>query len=176
MITTHIRRRASLTGMIAALLLAAGLMIGMFAAAQEAAAADTTTQLQVASADDVGDYLTDGQGMAIYIFLNDTHSVTNCDESCQAAWPPVRVAADADLAALAEGVEGLDAAQLSTIELPDGTHQLVLNGWPLYFYASDAAAGDITGQGVGDVWFLATPQGTGAGIAADQLGGAAAPQ
>jgi predicted lipoprotein with Yx(FWY)xxD motif len=30
----------------------------------------------------------------------------------------------------------------------------VVNGWPLYFFANDAAPGDTNGQGVGDNWFV----------------------
>ena len=26
--------------------------------------------------------------------------------------------------------------------------------WPLYYFAADAAAGDTTGQGVGEKWFV----------------------
>jgi len=38
--------------------------------------------------------------------------------------------------------------------------QLAINGLPLYYYAPDTKAGDTTGQGVGGVWFIATPDGT----------------
>jgi predicted lipoprotein with Yx(FWY)xxD motif len=48
---------------------------------------------------------------------------------------------------------------LGTISLPDGTTQVTYNGWPLYYYIDDAAAGDANGQGVGGVWFLVSPTG-----------------
>jgi len=35
--------------------------------------------------------------------------------------------------------------------------QVTYNGAPLYYFASDSKAGDVTGQGVGNVWFAATP-------------------
>ena len=42
---------------------------------------------------------------------------------------------------------GITATQWSTITRADGTTQLAVNGQPLYTYAEDAAAGDVTGQG-----------------------------
>jgi len=36
----------------------------------------------------------------------------------------------------------------------DGTKQVTLAGWPLYYYANDAKAGDATGQAVGGTWWV----------------------
>ncbi|EMQ99519.1 COG4315 family predicted lipoprotein [Paeniglutamicibacter gangotriensis] len=54
-----------------------------------------------------------------------------------------------------EGVTG----EAGTIDSPDGTKQLTLNGMPLYYFAQDAKPGDVTGQGVNDVWYVVTPAG-----------------
>jgi predicted lipoprotein with Yx(FWY)xxD motif len=35
--------------------------------------------------------------------------------------------------------------------------QVAYDGAPLYYYAGDTAAGDTKGQGMGEVWFIATP-------------------
>ena len=32
--------------------------------------------------------------------------------------------------------------------------------WPLYRFAGDAAPGDVNGQGSGEVWFVAAPDGS----------------
>ena len=37
--------------------------------------------------------------------------------------------------------------------------QVTINGMPIYYYSKDKAAGDITGQGVGGVWYLVAPSG-----------------
>jgi predicted lipoprotein with Yx(FWY)xxD motif len=37
--------------------------------------------------------------------------------------------------------------------------QVTINGMPIYYYSKDQAAGDITGQGVGGVWYLVSPSG-----------------
>ena len=36
---------------------------------------------------------------------------------------------------------------------------MTLNGHPLYYFASDQSPGDTNGQGIGDVWFVVSPQG-----------------
>jgi len=63
-------------------------------------------------------------------------------------------------------VPGSDAPELDgitgmvgTITGIDGEPQLTLNGWPLYYFAGDAAPGDTNGQGVGGVWWVLTPAG-----------------
>ena len=38
-------------------------------------------------------------------------------------------------------------------------NQVTIDGWPLYFFANDAAPGDHNGQGVGGVWFVVGPDG-----------------
>jgi predicted lipoprotein with Yx(FWY)xxD motif len=34
-------------------------------------------------------------------------------------------------------------------------NQITYKGAPLYYFISDAASGDVKGQGVGNVWFAA---------------------
>jgi len=65
-----------------------------------------------------------------------------------------RIAAGSAVAAIAvaPGVFG-------TITGVDGATQVTRNGWPLYSYAGDSAAGDANGQGVGGVWWVLTPVG-----------------
>jgi predicted lipoprotein with Yx(FWY)xxD motif len=51
---------------------------------------------------------------------------------------------------------------LSTITRDDGTMQVTYNGWPLYLFHADAAAGDTNGQGLdefGGLWYLVSPAG-----------------
>lgn len=109
-------------------------------------------------ASDVGTFgsaLTDAEGRSLYLFTNDTQNAgtSSCTGDCLVNWPPLLT--DGDPVA----GEGVDETMLGTIALPDGTTQVTYNGWPLYYYIDDTAAGDATGQGVGDVWFLVTPAG-----------------
>lgn len=55
--------------------------------------------------------------------------------------------------------DGLDPEIFSVVERADGAFQLKAGTWPLYRFAGDAEAGDTNGQGSGDVWFAAAPDG-----------------
>jgi predicted lipoprotein with Yx(FWY)xxD motif len=126
--------------------------------ASTAPAADAT--VVAASSAAIGDYLTDADGNTVYIFLNDSPGETSCFDSCLESWPPLTV--DGGAAAVAgDGISG----ELGTIERDDGSTQVTLDGWPLYYFAGDAAAGDTNGQGVGDKWFAAKPDGSVPGAA-----------
>ena len=96
---------------------------------------------------DLGEILTDADGLTIYYFANDTEGTSTCEGDCLANWPPVE--ADDDPVA-GDGVD----AELGTIERSDGSTQLTVNGFPAYYFAADVAAGDTNGQGVGDVWWV----------------------
>jgi predicted lipoprotein with Yx(FWY)xxD motif len=134
-------------------------------AATEAPATDTASTavvpvtgaatVNVADVGTFGQALVDGEGRSLYLFTNDTQNsgTSSCTGDCLVNWPPLFT--DGDPVA----GEGVDAAMLGTITLPDGTTQVTYNGWPLYYYIDDAAAGDATGQGVGGVWFLVSPTG-----------------
>jgi predicted lipoprotein with Yx(FWY)xxD motif len=98
---------------------------------------------------DLGQFLTDADGMTLYIFTNDVvdSGASVCNDDCAANWPPFFV----EGAMLPEGTPG----ELTTITRDDGTMQLAYNGMPLYLWVGDTAPGDVTGQGVGDVWYVA---------------------
>lgn len=97
------------------------------------------------AATDLGDVLVDRGGMTLYLFSPDSQGPSTCDADCADRWPPVREMTDVG--------EGLDPSLLGTTTRSDGDVQATYNGWPLYRFAGDQAPGDVTGQGVGDVWF-----------------------
>ncbi len=103
---------------------------------------------------DLGKIITDAEGMTLYGFVNDVNAVSTCYSTCAEAWPPLIV--DAEWAV----GPGLDTGVFSTTEREDGTLQLVAGKYPLYTYGGDAAPGDTTGQGSGDVWFAVGLDGT----------------
>ena len=106
---------------------------------------------------ELGEFLVDGEGMTLYVFTKDEPGKSNCYDDCATNWPPFY----AEDAALPEGVDG----ELTTIARDDGTEQLAFNGWPLYLWVKDTAPGDVTGEGVGDVWYVARTDGTVPGAA-----------
>ena len=92
--------------------------------------------------------------MSVYFYTKDTKDsgTSACTGTCLTQWPPVTTRSDAPSG---DGVTG----KLGTITTPDGKKQVTLNGLPLYYFAKDKNPGDVTGQGVGGVWYLASPAG-----------------
>jgi predicted lipoprotein with Yx(FWY)xxD motif len=103
----------------------------------------------------LGQIVVDGQGRTVYVFDKDTagSGASACSGGCLQAWPAVTTES-ADPA-----VDGVDG-DVGTITRDDGTKQVTLDGLPLYLYAADAQAGDVTGQGVGGIWWVVAPDGT----------------
>jgi len=91
--------------------------------------------------------------VTLYIYTKDTPNTSTCYGACAAAWPPL----------LSEGTptagSGVDATKLGTMTRTDGSTQVTYNGWPLYYFALDKAAGDTNGEGVQNVWYVITPEG-----------------
>ena len=117
----------------------------------------------VASVQDAkfGSYLTGEDGKTLYIFTKDTGGASACTGACATKWPPFILAAG-DTIKGGDGVTGTFA----TIKRDDGSMQVTYKGAPIYYFASDTKAGDVTGQGVGGVWFVAaTAGGPGGGAA-----------
>jgi predicted lipoprotein with Yx(FWY)xxD motif len=130
-------------------------------------AADTTDTAAAAATvgtvdGDLGTFLVDGDGRTLYLFTVDGPGVSNCDEACLQAWPPLLTAGDPAVAGSA------DATLLGTLTRADGTLQVTYAGWPLYLFAADATPGDVNGQGVNDVWFVVAPDGMMITRAADE--------
>jgi predicted lipoprotein with Yx(FWY)xxD motif len=104
---------------------------------------------------DLGTFLTGVDGLTIYYFSVDTvPGVSACEGDCLVAWPPVTVPEGGTVAA-GEGVTGV----LGLITATDGSTQVTYDGRPLYYWQGDTEAGMTTGQGVGDVWWVATVDG-----------------
>jgi predicted lipoprotein with Yx(FWY)xxD motif len=96
----------------------------------------------------LGEILVGEDGLTLYGFTNDTDGTSTCTGTCAEAWPPVLVSPDWGVG------PGLDSGVFSTIRRDDGSEQLVAGKWPLYYYSGDSAAGDLNGQGSGEVWYV----------------------
>jgi predicted lipoprotein with Yx(FWY)xxD motif len=121
-------------------------------AASPSTAAGETYEVKVATDAKLGKFLAGENGMTLYVFKKDTANVSNCSNGCAQAWPPFTLDAGEQVKAGA-GVTGA----LTTFARSDGTMQVAYKGAPLYYYATDTKAGDVTGQNVGGVWFVAAP-------------------
>ena len=92
----------------------------------------------------LGTVYADSTGLTLYTFNADTVGVSNCNDACATAWPPL-VAAD----------DGEASGDFSIITRMDGSRQWALHGWPLYRWMNDTAAGDVDGEEVNSIWYVA---------------------
>lgn len=121
-------------------------------AAEEPTEAEAAAGATVAvTGSELGEILVDADGVTLYLFTPDERGDSTCYDDCAQNWPPLEGPAEAG--------DGADAALLDTVEREDGTAQVTYNGWPLYYFAGDSAAGDTNGQGVGDIWYVVDPSG-----------------
>jgi predicted lipoprotein with Yx(FWY)xxD motif len=97
---------------------------------------------------ELGSIVVDGKGRTLYAFTKDVDGTSTCLDGCAKAWPAVLVSGDIAVSA------GLDKGQFTTVARADGTKQLKLGKWPLYYFSGDAAAGETNGQGSGGSWFI----------------------
>lgn len=113
-------------------------------------------QLKVVTDPKVGQRVTDREGRSLYRFDKDTAnpSASNCAGDCATTWPPLLVARGQALY-----LDGIDPAKTSFIERADGSCQITIGGWPVYYFSKDRTPGDLNGQGVGGTWFAVAPTG-----------------
>ena len=91
--------------------------------------------------------LIDKSGFQLYTFDLDTPEKSNCTSTtCMGAWPAL-LASETDIA----------TAPFSIFTRDDGHKQWAVNGWPLYYFTPDTAAGQQNGEAVNDVWYVARP-------------------
>ncbi|MFE2421731.1 hypothetical protein [Streptomyces hokutonensis] len=118
------------------------------------AAVTSGTTLMTAKVDKVGTVVTDSKGYVLYRFDADSVHPTkvSCYGTCAVVWPAATVKGSVT-------VKGIDKKLVSTVKRSDGTSQLTLAGWPLYWYAKDDQPKEAYGQGVDGTWWAVTPSG-----------------
>jgi len=148
---TAVRRSVSRLALAGLLVLSATAALPLASLAQDA------DQITVSSAtDELGTYLVGPDGRTLYTFTRDvTPGVSACTGGCLEAWPPLIIGEGQGLLA-GEGVTGTLAAAPQA----DGSLQATYRGRPLYYWQGDTEAGQTTGQGVNDVWFVASIDGS----------------
>jgi predicted lipoprotein with Yx(FWY)xxD motif len=117
---------------------------------EEPVVVPTKLALKMGSNPAFGTVLTDNKGKTLYFFAMDANGTSGCIGGCEAVWP-VFYAEDGTVPA------GMTATDMGVITRADGKKQTTFKGWPLYYYASDVASGEIKGDGVGGIWFVAKP-------------------
>ncbi len=93
----------------------------------------------------LGRVLVNSQGLTLYLYNKDIKpGVSSCTDICAQVWPPLIVTGTPTYGT------GLTSSMFSTITRTDGSHQLAVNGKPLYRFSSDTVPGATQGQGQGD--------------------------
>ena len=87
------------------------------------------------------------------MFKPDTAGDSTCYDDCEANWPPLTVTGDITVG---EGSTPRPSRRSSGLT---AVPQVKAGAWPLYYFANDAAPGDVNGQGQGDVWYVVSPTG-----------------
>lgn len=112
--------------------------------------------LQVEENDQLGPILTDAEGMTLYMLDADQPGESTCYDACAENWPPVTISSDPEMG------EQVNSTLIGVIQRDNGEHQLTYNQHPLYYFASDEAAGDVQGhqvEGAGGLWTVISPEG-----------------
>jgi predicted lipoprotein with Yx(FWY)xxD motif len=118
--------------------------------------------LMVGRVDGFTPIVTNAQGRPMYRFDQDSARppLTRCVDECARRWQPVLVGPD--------GVEvrgkGIESRLVGSLIRPEGTEQVTLNGWALYYNAADRGAGKISGYGREGLWWPVSPDGTSAAM------------
>ena len=136
-------------------LVLAALAAGPVSAASPAPAGGTVHTLAAATGEP-GTYLTGDGGMTLYFFAKDTApGASVCTGKCAEFWPPLLLKTG-ETAAAGDGVAGV----IGSISRTDGSTQVTYDGRPLYYFSKDTKAGDVTGQDVAEIWFVAAVDGS----------------
>ncbi|MFI5013327.1 MAG: hypothetical protein ACHQAY_13375 [Hyphomicrobiales bacterium] len=125
--------------MIAVAAFLAGAMVGSVPAHAQTAPAKTADSAK-------GKILVDMKGMTLYVFDKDSAGKSACNGPCIQNWPALTAAA---------GAKG--SGSWTVVTRDDGGLQWAYKGKPLYTWVKDTKAGDTSGDGINNVWHVATP-------------------
>jgi len=107
---------------------------------------------ETVSVSESGPYLAGPNGLALYVFDNDSPDSSACNAGCADTWPAL-IVAEGETPSAGEGVGGT----LTTFHRDDGSNQVAYDGRPLYYYVGDNQPTHTRGDGIGGVWHLAAP-------------------
>jgi predicted lipoprotein with Yx(FWY)xxD motif len=145
------------SGWVGAIVAASALSVIAVAAAApiaRLAGATTVTTHQTKRGKD----LAASNGHALYLFVHDQGTKSNCYGSCAKAWPPLLTKGNP----VAGKGSGVNSKLLGTTKRTGGTVQVTYHGHPLYQYAKDTKPGQSNGEGAdqfGGRWYLVNTSG-----------------
>ena len=121
--------------------------------ASPTAATSAEAVINIVADSKLGKILVGDKGMTLYMFTKDEPDKSNCTGDCLVKWPPLLTQGSPKLG------EGVDDSLVGTATLADGSMIVTYNKMPLYYWVNDVKPGDTTGQGVGSVWYVVSPDG-----------------
>jgi predicted lipoprotein with Yx(FWY)xxD motif len=157
-----IRRLAGLTATLAALgalavpLASAAAGPAHGAAGSAHAAGPARVSLHKSS---LGMILVNGRGRTLYAFTKDSRNQDRCmtTAGCSSIWPALTSHGKP------QAGPGVKGSMLSTIKLPNGSHQVTYDGRPLYSYVADSSAAETDYVGAhqfGGTWLAVNAAGS----------------
>lgn len=152
---------------ITTLLAIAGLTLGASVAVAGASGAHIAGGGAVVgthSISSLGTVLVGTNGHTLYLNSADPKNKDTCTGGCATIWPPLKT----NGTPTAKG--GAKAGDLGTISLGHGVKQVTYKGHPLYYFASDTAAGQATGEGQNG-FYVVSPSGSSIKKAGNSSGG-----
>jgi predicted lipoprotein with Yx(FWY)xxD motif len=116
-----------------------------------------SVSVRVAKVAKLGDVLVDSKGRTLYLFTPDARKKVTCTArtGCTGVWHPYRGSAGSAGAGARSSLVGHVSAA--------GGAVVTYNGWPLYTFSGDSAAGQANGEGIhsfGGHWFAVDAAGT----------------
>ncbi|MEC4019571.1 SCO0930 family lipoprotein [Streptomyces sp. H27-D2] len=110
----------------------------------------------------LGKILVDGKARTLYRFNKDSAwpMKFGCVGACLDTWKPAKPVLDKTK------VSGVADKLITTLKRPDGTQQLAIDCWPVYWFTGDEKPGDTNGQGKQGLWFAVSPDGKKVGAGA----------
>jgi predicted lipoprotein with Yx(FWY)xxD motif len=111
------------------------------------AGGSTATTVSVETVDGMGEVLVDSEGAALYTADQEKDGKVRCADSCAEIWIPLTVSGG-DEPTGSDDVPG----DLGVAERPGGERQVSYDGKPLYRFADDPTAGQVTGDGLSDTF------------------------
>ena len=118
----------------------------------------TTAKVSTKKLPKLGVVLVDGRGRTLYMFVPDKRTRVTCVHACAVIWPPLKIAKGQKASVAGQAKASLIGSDAN----PSGGRVVTYNGWPLYTYITDIAAGSAKGQALnlnGGLWYVLSPAG-----------------
>jgi predicted lipoprotein with Yx(FWY)xxD motif len=129
--------------------------------ASAGAASSSSVTVSAKNVSGVGTVLVNGAGRVLYMFTPEKGGKITCTtgSGCIKFWPEIDLPSGTTAAKAGAGVQ---QSLLGTVKGAAGT-EVTYNGWPLYTFVGDSAAGTAKGQGqtsFGGTWYVLNSAGS----------------